>query len=198
MKKKFLVKGMSCSACVSSVEKAVCKIEGISNVNVSLMNNSLELETEIVSDEEIIKVVKKAGYKISKYDTKYNEISHIKKSKLIASVIFLIILLYIAMGSMMGLPLPSFLEGPYNSLYFILSQVIVLIPIIVLNFNYFKSGFYKLFKGSPNMDTLVAVGSTASIIYGIFATIMIIIGLRNNDLELVHKYHMDLYFIVNT
>lgn len=194
MKKKFLVKGMSCSACVSSVEKAVCKIEGISNVNVSLMNNSLELETEIVSDEEIIKVVKKAGYKISKYDTKYNEISHIKKSKLIVSVMFLIILLYIAMGSMMGLPLPSFLEGPYNSLYFILSQVIVLIPIIVLNFNYFKSGFYKLFKGSPNMDTLVAVGSTASIIYGIFATIMIIIGLRNNDLELVHKYHMDLYF----
>jgi len=194
MKKKYLVKGMSCSACVSSVEKAVCKIEGVTNVNVSLMNNTLELETDTVSDDDIIKAVKKAGYKISINDTKYNEISNIRKSKLIISVIFFIILLYIAMGSMIGLPIPSFLVGPEHSLYFIFSQVIVLIPIIILNFNYFKSGFYKLFKGSPNMDTLVAIGSTASIIYGIFATVMICIGLKNNDLELVHKYHMDLYF----
>ena len=194
MKKKFLVKGMTCSACVSAVEKAVCKFEGITNVNVSLLNNSLELETDNITDDIIMKAVKKAGYKISVYDTSYNAESHIKKNKLIISIIFLIILLYIAMGSMIGLPLPSFLKGTENALYFVSAQVIVLIPIIILNFNYFKSGFYKLFKGHPNMDTLVAVGSTASIIYGIFATVMIIIGLKNNDLELVHKYHMDLYF----
>lgn len=194
MKKKFIVKGMTCSACVSHVEKAVKKIENVSQVNVSLLNNTLELETDIVSDETIMKAVKKAGYKIMKYDTKYNEESKIKKSKLIISVIFLVLLLYVAMGSMMGLPLPSFLEGTENALLFVCAQVILLLPIIILNFNYFKSGFYKLFKGNPNMDTLVAVGSSASIIYGIFATIMIIIGLKNNDMELVHQYHMDLYF----
>ncbi len=194
MKKKFLVKGMTCSACVGYVEKAVKKIDGISNINVSLLNNTLELETDIVSDDVIMKAVKQAGYKISKYDIKYNEESKIKKWKLIVSIVFLVLLLYVAMGSMIGLPLPSFLEGTENALHFVIAQVVILIPIIILNFNYFISGFSKLFKGSPNMDTLVAVGSTASIIYGIFATVMIIIGLNNNDLELVHKYHMDLYF----
>lgn len=194
MKKKFLVKGMTCSACVGYVEKAVKKIDGVSNINVSLLNNTLELETESVSDDIIMKAVKHAGYKISKYDIKYNEESKIKKWKLIVSIVFLVILLYVAMGSMIGLPLPSFLEGTENALYFVIAQFVILIPIIILNFNYFISGFSKLFKGSPNMDTLVAVGSTASIIYGIFATVMIIIGLNNNDLELVHKYHMDLYF----
>ena len=194
MKKKFLVKGMTCSACVSAVERAVNKVEGVCNINVSLLNNTLELETESATDDSIMKAVKKAGYKISVYDTKYKEVSNIKKSKLIVSIIFLILLLYVAMGSMMGLPLPSFLEGTENALNFIIAQVVLLIPILILNFNYFKSGFYKLFKGSPNMDTLVAVGSTASIVYGIFATVMIIIGLKNNDLDLVHKYHMDLYF----
>ncbi len=194
MKKKFLVKGMTCSACVGYVENAVKKIDGVSNINVSLLNNTLELETESVSDDIIMKAVKQAGYKISKYDIKYNEESKIKKWKLIVSIVFLVILLYVAMGSMIGLPLPSFLVGTDNALYFVIAQVVILIPIIILNFNYFISGFSKLFKGSPNMDTLVAVGSTASIIYGIFATVMIIIGLNNNDLELVHKYHMDLYF----
>lgn len=198
MKKKFTVSGMTCSACVAHVEKAVKQLDDVYNVNVSLLNNTLELETESIDDERIIKAVKQAGYKIKKYDfdanNKYNEESKIKKEKLIISICFLVLLLYVAMGSMMGLPLPSFLEGTENALNFVIAQVVLLIPIIILNFNYFKSGFYKLFKRNPNMDTLVAVGSTASIIYGIFATVMIIIGLKNNDLELVHKYHMDLYF----
>lgn len=194
MKKKFIVTGMTCSACVAHVEKAVNKIDGVNNVNVSLLNNTLELETDIVEDDIIIKAVKNAGYKISKYSLNYNKESQIKKEKLFISILFLVLLLYVAMGSMIGFPLPSFLEGTKNALNFVIAQVILLIPIIILNFNYFKSGYYKLFKGSSNMDTLVAVGSTASIIYGIFATIMIIIGLKNNDLDLVHKYHMDLYF----
>lgn len=194
MRKKYIVKGMSCAACVGHVERAVKKLDGVENVNVSLLTNTLELDTDVVSDDQIIKAVKKAGFKISKYDIKYNEESHIKKSKLIISIVFLLVLLYIAMGHMIGLPLPSFLIGPENALYFVISQVLLLIPIIILNINYFISGFTKLFKGNPNMDTLVAVGSTASIIYGIFATVMIIIGLKNNDLELVHKYQMDLYF----
>ena len=194
MKKKFLIKGMSCAACVAHVERAVGKLDGVSEINVSLLNNTLTLETDSVTDEEIINAVKKAGFKASEYNLEYNKESKNKKIKLIISVIFLVLLLYVAMGSMINLPIPSILKGPENSLYFILTQVILLIPILVLNFNYFISGFTKLFKGSPNMDTLVAVGSTASIIYGIFATVMIIIGLRNNDLDLVHKYHMDLYF----
>lgn len=194
MKKKFLIKGMSCASCVAHVEKAAKSLDGVCEVNVSLLNNTLTLETETVSDDEIIKAVKKAGFKASKYEMKYEKESNIKKEKLIISVVFLILLMYVAMGSMLKLPLPSFLEGPENSLYFILTQVLLLIPIIILNFNYFSSGYIKLFKGKPNMDTLVAVGSTASILYGIFATVMIIIGLNNNNMDMVHKYHMDLYF----
>ena len=194
MKKKYLIKGMTCAACVSHVERVVKKLEDAREVNVSLLNNTLTLETDTLSDETIMNAVKKAGFKISIYDVQYNKESKNKKIRLIISILFLILLLYVAMGSMIGCPLPSFLVGSENSLYFILAQVLLLIPILIFNFHYFISGFSKLFKGHPNMDTLVAVGSTASIVYGIFATIMIIIGLKNNDMELVHKYHMDLYF----
>ena len=194
MKKRFIIKGMSCAACVSHVEKAVKKLDGVYDVNVSLLNNTLTLNTDVVTDDQIMNAVKKAGFKICIDDLNYNKETKAKKIKLVISIIFLILLLYVAMGSMIGLPLPSFLVGVNNSLYFVLTQIIILIPILILNFNYFISGYDKLFKGQPNMDTLVAVGSTASIIYGIFATVMIIIGLNNKDYDLVHKYHMDLYF----
>lgn len=195
MRKKFCVKGMSCASCVSHVEKAVAKLGNSENINVSLLNNTLELDTDILTDEEIMKAVKKAGYKISKIeDNSYNKTSNSKKIKLIISVIFLILLLYVAMGSMIGLPLPSFISGMDHILAFAFTQIILLIPIVVLNFNYFSSGYSKLFRGSPNMDTLVAVGATASILYGFFAITMIIIALNNNDMATVHKYHMDLYF----
>ena len=194
MQKRFIIKGMSCAACVSHVEKAVKKLDGVYDVNVSLLNNTLTLNTDVVTDDQIMNAVKKAGFKICIDDLNYNKETKTKKIKLVISIIFLILLLYVAMGSMIGLPLPSFLVGVNNSLYFVLTQIIILIPILILNFNYFISGYDKLFKGQPNMDTLVAVGSTASIIYGIFATVMIIIGLNNKDYDLVHKYHMDLYF----
>lgn len=196
MKKKYSIKGMSCASCVNHVEKAVKKIEDVNNVVVSLMNNTLELETTTVSDEVIIKAVKKAGFKASVFDgnNDYLKESNIKKSRLIISCILLVLLLYIAMGNMMGLPQPIIFTDPKYSLYYALSQVIVLIPIIILNFNYFTSGYSKLFKRNPNMDSLVAVGATASMIYGIFAIVMIIIGLKNNDMVLLEKYHMDLYF----
>ena len=195
MRKKFCVKGMSCASCVSNVEKAVAKLGNSENINVSLLNNTLELDTDILTDEEIMKAVKKAGYKISKIeDNSYNKTSNFKKIKLIISVIFLILLLYVAMGSMIGLPLPSFISGMDHILAFAFTQIILLIPIVVLNFNYFSSGYSKLFRGSPNMDTLVAVGASASILYGFFAITMIIIALNNNDMATVHKYHMDLYF----
>lgn len=195
MRKKFCVKGMSCASCVSHVEKAVAKLGNSENINVSLLNNTLELDTDILTDEEIMKAVKKAGYKISKIeDNSYNKTSNFKKIKLIISVIFLILLLYVAMGSMIGLPLPSFISGMDHILAFAFTQIILLIPIVVLNFNYFSSGYSKLFRGSPNMDTLVAVGASASILYGFFAITMIIIALNNNDMATVHKYHMDLYF----
>lgn len=195
MRKKFCVKGMSCASCVSHVEKAVAKLGNSENINVSLLNNTVELDTDILTDEEIMKAVKKAGYKISKIeDNSYNKTSNSKKIKLIISVIFLILLLYVAMGSMIGLPLPSFINGMDHILAFAFTQIILLIPIVVLNFNYFSSGYSKLFRGNPNMDTLVAVGATASILYGFFAITMIIIALNNNDMATVHKYHMDLYF----
>lgn len=195
MKKKFDVKGMSCSSCVSHVEKTVLKLGNVTNVNVSLLNNTLELETEKLSDNDIMNAVRKAGYKIYvANEIKYEQISNKKKIKLIISIGFLILLLYVAMGSMIGLPLPSIISGVENSVYFAITQIVLLIPIIILNFNYFSSGYSKLFKGNPNMDSLVAVGATASVLYGFFAITMIIMALKNNDLETAHKYHMDLYF----
>lgn len=194
MKKKFIVKGMNCASCVAHVEKAVKKLNDVSEVKVSLMTNTLELETHSITDEEIMKAVKKAGFKISVEDESYLNESNIKKEKLITSVVLLVLLLYVSMGHMMKLPLPHFLLETKNALYFALIQIVLLIPIIILNFNYFSSGYTKLFKRSPNMDSLVAVGSSASILYGIFAIVMICIGISNKDYDLVEKYKCDLYF----
>ena len=129
MKKKYLIKGMTCAACVSHVERVVKKLDDAREVNVSLLNNTLTLETDTLSDETIMNAVKKAGFKISIYDVQYNKESKNRKIKLIISSLFLILLLYVAMGSMIGCPLPSFLVGAENSLYFILAQVLLLIPI---------------------------------------------------------------------
>ena len=106
----------------------------------------------------------------------------------------LLVLLYISMGHMMGLPLPSFLSGHHNALWFGLVQLVLTLAIAVLQFRYFRRGFSSLFRGAPTMDTLVAVGSSAAILYGVYAIIRIAQGLAAGDMELVAQYHMDLYF----
>ena len=212
MKKvKFDIQGMTCSSCSSHVEKAVCKLEGTKSVNVNLLSNSMvvEYDDNILNNDKIAKAVIDAGYGASvsgaettksqnKTQSNKDTDNTIKtmKKRLIWSIIFLIPLMYIAMNHM--LPTPQFItelfHGTENAIAFGFTQLLLLLPIVYLNRNYFIVGFKRLLKGSPNMDSLIAIGSSAAIVYGIYAIYMIGLGLGCNDLELVQRYSNDLYF----
>lgn len=207
MNKKFSVTGMTCSACSASVEKAVKKLEGINYVSVNLLTNSMivDYNEEGIDENNIIEAVTSAGYGASVFSKNKNEIKvsdkikvedEIKemKKRLIISFTFLIPLIYISMGHMMGLPLPSFLRGLENAISYGMTQFLLALVIAYVNRKYYEVGFKTLFKGSPNMDTLIAIGSSAAMIYGIFAIYGMGYGLGIQDFELVEKYHMDLYF----
>ena len=207
MNKKFSVTGMTCSACSASVEKAVKKLEGINYVSVNLLTNSMVVDynEEEIDENNIIEAVTSAGYGASVFSKSKNEIKvsdkikvedEIKemKKRLIISFTFLIPLIYISMGHMMGLPLPSFLRGLENAISYGMTQFLLALVIVYVNRKYYQVGFKTLFKGSPNMDTLIAIGSSAAMIYGIFAIYGMGYGLGIQDFELVEKYHMDLYF----
>lgn len=212
MKKvKFDIQGMTCSSCSSHVEKAVCKLEGTKNVNVNLLSNSMvvEYDDNILNNDKIAKAVIDAGYgasvsgtettksqKAAQTSNEADDTIKSMKKRLIWSIIFLIPLMYIAMHHM--LPTPQFLKdlfhGTENAVTFGFTQLLLLLPIVYLNRNYFIVGFKRLLKGSPNMDSLIAIGSSAAIVYGIYAIYMIGYGLGNNNLELVQRYSNDLYF----
>ena len=215
MKKiKFEVTGMTCSSCSAHVDRAVRKLDGVKDVNVNLLSNSMvvEYDESIQDNDSIILAVKEAGYdaKNAKIEQKNNkngnvqntvndiQVENIKnmKKRLIFSFIFLIPLMYIAMHHMF--PVPQFIQqifsGKENVLIFCFSQLVLLIPILILNRNYFIIGFKRLFKGAPNMDSLIALGSGAATLYGLFAISQIVLGLNQNDLSLVERYSKDIYF----
>lgn len=205
MDKKFNVTGMTCSACSAHVEKSVSKIVGEGNVTVSLLTNSMtvKLDDAKINENDIIKAVEDAGYGASsesgqKTDAKKSSaaVDELKemKTRLIVSFAFLIPLMYISMGSMIGLPQPAFLSGHENSVSFVITQFLICLPIIYVNRKYFQVGFKTLWHRAPNMDSLIAVGSTAALLYGIFAIYRIGYGLGTGDSDLVMKYRMDLYF----
>ena len=215
-KTKFNIKGMTCSSCSSHVEKSVNKLQGIKNVNVNLLSNNMivEYDESKLNTETIIKAVIDAGYVASALDTEnkkqyknkkmINNKDTIKsmKKRLIISICFLIPLMYIAMYHMLyewfGLPIPQFVKtlfhGNENTVVFGFTQFLLLLPIVYANRNYFKVGFKRLLKRTPNMDSLIAIGSGAAIVYGIFAIYMIGYGLGHNQIDIVQKYSMDIYF----
>lgn len=198
MKKKFKVDGMTCSACQAHVQSAVEDLNGISMVNVNLLSNSMEVEFDerICSASDISLAVEKAGYKayLPNEGVKTLEAKDNALLKLISSSIILLILMYVAMGHMVNLPLPSILCGRENALIFSFTQLLLALPIIFIYRRYYISGFKKLFKRAPNMDSLIALGSTAAIIYGIVAIYMIGYGLGHNRLDIVDSYRANLYF----
>ena len=207
MKQKFDVTGMTCSACSAHVEKAVCKLEGVRTVQVNLLSNSMQVEYDegVLSAEGISSAVGQAGYAARpagaqktaaaavREDPMAGELDSMKR-RMAASFCFLLPLFYISMGHMLGAPLPSFLLGRENAFAFAFVQLLLTLPILYINDKYFKVGFKTLFKGAPNMDTLIAVGSSAAVVYGIFAIFQIGFGLGHGDWAKVEKYHMDLYF----
>ena len=212
MKEKFDVTGMTCSACSSRVEKCVSKLEGVEEVSVNLLTNSMQVEFNeaVIREQGIIDAVVHAGYGASVQGKKENPSGRQKeqkagadpvkehmaymKKRTIWSFIFLIPLMYVSMGHMIGLPLPGFLLGTANAVGFAMTQFLLCIPVIYINRAYYTKGFGTLFHGAPNMDTLIAVGSTASLVYGIFAIYRMGYGLGVQDLDLVNRYLHDLYF----
>ena len=207
MKQSFTVTGMTCSACSAHVEKAVSKVSGVSAVSVNLLAGSMLVtyDETAANADVIIRAVTDAGYGASlpqkaggakpaaPVSTASDELAHMKR-RLVWSFVFLIPLFYISMGHMLGAPLPTFLTGMENALAFAFTQFLLTLPIMYLNDKYYKVGFKTLAKRAPNMDALIALGSSAAVIYGIFAIYQIGRGLGHGDMELVAQYHMNLYF----
>ena len=205
-KEKFDVVGMTCSACSASVEKAVGRMEGVSAVNVNLLANNMTVEYDesLLEPAAIISAVTDAGYSASlagvklqdqtAEKTKVQEEIEQMKQRTIVSLIFMILLMYVAMGPMLGLPVPSFLVGVENAAAMALVQFLLTLPVVYVNRQYYQTGFKTLWRRSPNMDSLIAIGSAAAILYGVFAMFRIGWGLGHNDLELVLHYSHDLYF----
>ena len=200
---QFIVTGMTCAACQARVEKAVGKLPGVKAVSVSLLTNSMGVDGD-VSEADVIRAVEEAGYGArpkNSVDTKVNnealkdqETPKLVK-RLVWSIGFLLILMYLTMGhNMLGLPVPPFLR--HNHLGLALSQMLLAIIVMYINRAFFISGFRTLFHGSPNMDALVALGSSVSFGWSLYVlykmTVMITQGVPNS--ELMEMYHSQLYF----
>lgn len=203
MEKKFDVRGMTCSACVANVTKAVEKLDGVSTANVNLMTNSMKVnfDENKINDDEIIRAVEKIGYgaspngeKIKSQDKPVDDRERALKNRLISSSIFMLILMYIAMGHMVHLPTPSVFHGREGAVIFAFSQFLLALPVVYINRDFYISGFKGLKNRAPNMDSLVAIGSLAALVYGIFAIYMIAYGFGHGDMRLVDAYRHNLYF----
>lgn len=203
MEKKFDVSGMTCSSCVANVTKAVEKLDGVSGANVNLMTNSMKVnfDENIVDDEKIIGAVEKIGYEASpagektkSEDRPVDDREKALKHRLISSSIFMLILMYIAMGPMVHFPTPGIFHGREGAIIFAFSQFLLALPVVYINRDFYISGFKGLKNRAPNMDSLVAIGSLAALVYGIFAIYMMAYGFGQGDMELVDAYRHNLYF----
>lgn len=208
MHQKFNVVGMMCASCSANVEKTVRKLKGVENVNVNLLSNTMTVDYKEgeTDSNTIIKAVEAAGYgasvfvkeaagmeKKEKKDLLKEELQEMKR-RIWISFLLLLPLLYISMGHMIGLPHPQWLMGPENALTFAFLQFLIVMPISYVNRKYYRNGFKALFHRKPNMDSLIAIGSGAAIVYGIFAIFRIGYGLGHGHMEMVEMYRMDLYF----
>ena len=205
---QYIVTGMSCAACSSRVEKAVSKVPGVTSCSVSLLTNSMGVEGT-ASEQEIIKAVADAGYGASKKeegaaktqsssasageDMLKDRTTPALKKRLIASLGFLIVLMYFSMGHMMwGWPVPGFMKD--NHVMMGLLQMLLTITVMVINQKFFISGFKGLIHRAPNMDTLVALGSGASFVYSTYALFAMTDAQMHGDMDAVMSYMHDFYF----
>ena len=219
---KFNITGMTCSACSSHVQRAVEKLEGAAEVQVNLLTNSMSVNYDeaILGTDKIIEAVEKAGYGASLADSLKNSSSNKNsadvagktsgtrsfqndaaklerdkiKKRLLLSLVFMIPLFYVSMGHMASLPIPHFLHGIENALIFSFTQFLLALPVLIINKKFFTGGFKAFLNKAPNMDSLVAVGSGAALIYGIFAIYKMAYGMGHGDMETVRLFAGDLYF----
>ncbi len=197
-KRRFRVEGMTCAACAANVERAVKKVEGIEGVSVSLLAGSMEL-SGTAADDRVICAVAAAGYQAAPFgaavaaEQKEDELVGMKR-RLVTSLLMLIPLMYVSMGHMMGLPLPWFLHGTGNEMAFAFTQFLLCAPIALVNWTYFSRGFKALFHLTPNMDSLIALGSGAAYVYGVAVIYMLGYALGHGDMARAHELTMSLYF----
>ena len=212
--KQYTVTGMSCAACSARVEKAVSKVDGVTSCSVSLLTNSMGVEGS-ATDAQIVEAVEQAGYGASpkgtatesENDKANNSLEQLKaaqdalvdretpklRNRLIASLIFLVVLMYFSMGHMMwGWLLPEFFNG--NHVAMGLLQLLLTVAVMVINQKFFISGFKGLIHGAPNMDTLVALGSAASFGYSVYALFAMTAAQVNGDMDAVMSYMHEFYF----
>ena len=195
---------MRCSGCASNLDKAISKLPGINHHAVNLLKNSLtvDFDEQILSIEKIIATVHQLGFEATLVEdttspiVKQNaNVSTSKSWRLIISFIFLLPLVYLSMSQMaFSLPLPDFFLNIKHSLFFAITQLLLLIPIVFVNISYYQIGFKTLFKARPNMDSLVAISSSAAIIYGIYTIYKIQLALLDFQYDLAHQLSMNMYF----
>lgn len=204
MEQKFNVKGMTCAVCQATIEKDVSKMEGVNKVSVSLLTNTMlvDFDTVMNNPNKIMKQVKKSGYSASILSTSEESTPNLlmqeelkeMKRRVIVSFLFFVPLIYLSMGPMIGLPIPNIFIGLNNSLLYALIQLIFVLPIVFINYKYFKVGILHLVHLKPNMDTLVALGSIASLTYSLIQTVTIAYGQSIGDSLMIEHASMNLYF----
>ena len=193
---KYSVSGMMCAVCVSHVEKAVAAVDGVTSVTVSLLTHSMDVEGG--SPKAIMAAVKAAGYKAvpdkGEGDAFADTQSPPLLKRFLLSLIFLVPLMYLSMGHMIGAPIPAFMTGTDGAVWFLSAQLILTVPVCVIGGSFFVGGVRGVLNRSPGMDTLVSLGAAAAIGYGIFALTEVIIGTVTGDAARVDTYRHDVYF----
>lgn len=207
MLERYNITGMTCAACSARVEKSVAALKGVEQVSVNLLKNSMSVkyDSSVLSSMDIVNAVVRAGYGAYPQKPKSKDASaspseaarreyESMRRRVIWSFVFTVPLFYLSMGHMMGWPLPSVFLGAENAAVYALTQLLLLIPVVFINFRYYRSGFKTLLHGSPNMDSLIALGSGASALYGLYALYKIAFGLGHGDIAMVQQFSHDLYF----
>lgn len=212
-KEQFDITGMTCSACSARVDKAVAAVDGVKNVSVNLLKNTMSVSYDDSATDRadieraVVKAVESAGYgalprnraksadaaENGLADTAALELKAIQ-TRLFVSILFTVPLFYISMGHMAGLPMPAIFLGTENALTFAFTQFLLTIPVIFVNFHFYRIGFKTLFSGAPNMDSLIAIGSGAAAVSGIYAIYKIGFALGHGDMAMAHDFAMNLYF----
>ena len=199
MKVKFEITGMTCAACAARVEKAAKSVAGVSDVQVNLLSNSMTLEaSDACVQAEVIKRIAAIGYgaRIAG-ETKKAQLqseSDNRLARLLVSAGFLLVLMYFTMGHMLSIPLPHWYHGEKNALVAALVQLFLTLPVIVLNRSYYIRGVKALWYRSPNMDSLIAVGSGAALVYGVAALLRMAYAMGHADWDTIRYYSSNLYF----
>lgn len=211
MKEKYYVEGMTCAACQAAVNRAVSKIDGVDDVSVNLMTNTMMVDYSMYDlSNEIISAVEDAGYKAekAKQETSSKKEKSSEKNgmeifdnqikdmafRLKVSIPFMIVLMYISMGHMVNLPVPHIFHQTNGAIIFALTQFLLTLPVVIANRKYYINGFKSLFHFSPNMDSLIAIGSIASLVYGIYVLYIMSYGVAVSDFSILEKFRHNLYF----